>query len=75
MGVSAGALVDQLRHTPAKWDGDGSGYTRRFASEYGQLATRNVIHDGLAGITGLDPRYVGMQMSGHACGAVATRSK
>jgi hypothetical protein len=58
VGVSAGALVDQLRHTPAKWDGDGSGYTRRFASEYGQLATRNVIHDGLAGITGLDPRYV-----------------
>jgi hypothetical protein len=56
-GVAAGALVDQVRHTPAKWDGDGSGYTRRFASEYGQLATRNVIHDGLAGITGLDPRY------------------
>jgi hypothetical protein len=22
VGVSAGALVDQLRHTPAKWDGD-----------------------------------------------------
>ncbi len=58
VGVSVGALVDQVRHTPAKWDGDGSGYTRRFASEYGQLATRNVIHDGLAGITGLDPRYV-----------------
>jgi hypothetical protein len=57
VGVSAGALVDQMRHTPAKWDGDGSGYTRRFASEYGQLATRNIIHDGLAGITGLDPRY------------------
>jgi hypothetical protein len=56
-GVSAGALVDQVRHTPAKWDGDGSGYTRRFASEYGQLAARNAIHDGLAGITGLDPRY------------------
>jgi hypothetical protein len=57
VGVSTGALVDQLRHTPPKWDGDGSGYTRRFASEYGQLAARNVIHDGLAGITGLDPRY------------------
>ena len=56
-GISAGALVDQLRHTPAKWDGDGSGYTRRFASEYGQMATRNVIHDGLAAMTGLDPRY------------------
>jgi hypothetical protein len=56
-GLSAGALVDQIRHTPAKWDGDGSGYTRRFASEYGQLATRNVIHEGLAGVTGLDPRY------------------
>ena len=56
-GLSAGALVDQVRHTPAKWDQDGSGYTRRFASEYGQLATRNVIHEGLAGVTGLDPRY------------------
>jgi hypothetical protein len=56
-GVSVGALVDQVRHTPAKWDGDGSGYTRRFASEYGQMATRNVIHDGLAAMTGLDPRY------------------
>jgi hypothetical protein len=56
-GLSAGALVDQVRHTPAKWDQDGSSYTRRFASEYGQLAARNVIHEGLAGITGLDPRY------------------
>jgi hypothetical protein len=63
-GVSAGALVDQARHTPAKWDGDGSGYTRRFASEYGQLATRNVIHDGLAAMTGLDPRYTVCQCSG-----------
>jgi hypothetical protein len=57
VGLSAGAFVDQVRHTPAKWDGDGSGYTRRFASEYGQLATRNVIHEGLAGVAGLDPRY------------------
>jgi hypothetical protein len=64
VGVSAGALVDQLRHTPAKWDEDGSGYTRRFASEYGQLATRNVIHDGLAGITGLDPRYIACKCNG-----------
>jgi hypothetical protein len=64
VGLSAGALVDQVRHTPAKWDGDGSGYTRRFASEYGQLATRNVIHDGLAGMTGLDPRYTVCKCSG-----------
>jgi len=56
-GLSSGALIDQVRHTPAKWDQDGSGYTRRFASEYGQLAARNVIHEGLAGVTGLDPRY------------------
>ena len=64
VGVSAGALVDQVRHTPAKWDGDGSAYTRRFASEYGQMATRNVIHDGLAGITGLDPRYIACKCQG-----------
>jgi hypothetical protein len=64
VGLSAGALVDQVRHTPAKWDQDGSGYTRRFASEYGQLATRNVIHEGLAGVTGLDPRYPVCQCQG-----------
>jgi hypothetical protein len=64
VGVGAGALVDQMRHTPTKWDGDGSGYTRRFASEYGQLATRNAIHDGLAGLTGLDPRYVACKCEG-----------
>jgi hypothetical protein len=68
-GVFSGALVDQIHHTPAKWDGDGSGYTRRFASEYGRLATRNVIHEGLAGITGLDPRY-----SACKCTGVAHRS-
>jgi hypothetical protein len=56
-GLSVGAFIDQVRHTPAKWDGDGSSYTRRFASEYGQLAARNVIHEGLASVTGLDPRY------------------
>jgi hypothetical protein len=56
-GLAAGALVDQIRHTPAKWDADGSGYTRRFASEYGQLAARNVIHEGLDSLTGFDPRY------------------
>jgi hypothetical protein len=64
VGVSAGAFMDQLRHTPAKWDGDGSGYTRRFASEYGQLATRNAIHDGLAAVAGLDPRYVACHCDG-----------
>ena len=56
-GLSAGAMIDQVRHTPAKWDQDGSAYTRRFASEYGQLAARNVIHEGMAAMTGLDPRY------------------
>ncbi len=56
--------MDQIRHTPAKWDRDGSGYTRRFASEYGQLAARNVIHEGLAGLTGLDPRYTACRCNG-----------
>ncbi len=63
-GLSVGALVDQVSHTPAKWDGDGSAYTRRFASEYGQLAARNVIHEGLDGLTGLDPRYSVCRCSG-----------
>ena len=64
VGVGAGALMDQMRRTPTKWDGDGSGYTRRFGSEYGQLAARNAIHDGLAGLTGLDPRYVACKCQG-----------
>jgi hypothetical protein len=64
MALSAGAMVDQIRHTPAKWDQDGNGYTRRFASAYGQLAARNIIHDGLAGVTGLDPRYSPCKCSG-----------
>ena len=63
-GLSVGALVDQVSHTPAKWDGDGSAYTRRFASEYGQLAARNVIHEGLDGLTGFDPRYSACRCSG-----------
>lgn len=57
-GVGMGAVIDQIEHTPAKWDADGSGYTRRFASEWGQLAVRNAVHEGLAGVTGLDPRYL-----------------
>ena len=56
-GLFAGAMVDQIRNVPAKWNEDGNAYTRRFASEYGQLAARNVIHEGLAAATGLDPRY------------------
>jgi hypothetical protein len=63
-GLAAGAMVDQIRHTPAEWDENGGGYTRRFASEYGQLAARNAIHDGLAGLTGLDPRYSACRCSG-----------
>lgn len=72
LALSAGAMVDEVRHTPAKWDVDGSGYTRRFASAYGQLAARNIIHEGLAGVTGLDPRYTpckctgALKRSGHA---------
>lgn len=68
-GLFAGAAVDQILHSPAKWDQDGNGYTRRFSSEYGQLAARNVIHDGLAGVTGLDPRYAPCH-----CGGLMHRS-
>ena len=56
-GVGAGAVIDQVRHTPARWDWDGNGYTRRFASGWGQLAVRNAVHEGLSGVMGLDPRY------------------
>jgi hypothetical protein len=63
-GLGAGAMIDQIRHTPAKWDADGSGYTRRFASEYGQLAIRNSVHDGLAAMVGLDPRYAACDCAG-----------
>jgi hypothetical protein len=63
-GLGAGAMIDQVRHTPAKWDSDGSAYTRRFASEYGQLAIRNSVHDGMAAMTGLDPRYSACNCAG-----------
>jgi hypothetical protein len=62
VGLSAGALVDQVRHTPAKWDADGSGYTRRFASEYGQLATRNVIHEGATASATVTGRFTAVPM-------------
>ena len=74
LALSAGALVDQLRHTPAQWDLDGNGYTRRFASAYGQLAARNVIHEGLAGVTGLIRATLPANVPARSCGA-ATRSK
>jgi hypothetical protein len=63
-GLFAGAMVDQIRNVPAKWNGDGNAYTRRFASEYGQLAARNVIHEGLAAATGFDPRYPACKCEG-----------
>jgi hypothetical protein len=63
-GLGAGAMIDQVRHVPAKWDADGSAYTRRFASEYGQLAIRNSVHDGMAALTGLDPRYAACTCAG-----------
>lgn len=58
LALSASALSDQITDTPAAWSRAGNGYTRRFASGYGQLAARNIIHEGLAGITGQDPRYL-----------------
>jgi hypothetical protein len=57
VGLSVSALFSQMTGTPEAWN-DGNGYTRRFASGYGQLAIRNVVHEGLAGATGLDPRYL-----------------
>jgi hypothetical protein len=58
VALSISAMKEQMTGTPAKWDADGNGYTRRFASGYGQLAARTVVHEGLAGLTGLDPRYI-----------------
>ncbi|HEV2273527.1 MAG TPA: hypothetical protein VGR96_05140 [Acidobacteriaceae bacterium] len=57
VALSVSAMIDQLSNQPETWTRDGNGYTRRFGSGYGQLALRNVIHDGMAGMTGLDPRY------------------
>jgi hypothetical protein len=56
VALSVGAMFSQMTGTPGAWS-DGNGYTRRFASGYGQLAIRNVVHEGLDGVTGLDPRY------------------
>ncbi len=57
LSLSASALYDQSTNTPARWSKDGDGFTRRFGSAYGQLAIRNGVHDGMASVTGLDPRY------------------
>ncbi|HEY4050941.1 MAG TPA: hypothetical protein VGM27_29105 [Acidobacteriaceae bacterium] len=58
LALSASALASQMTDTPPEWSRAGNGYTRRFASGYGQLAVRNIIHEGLAGVTGQDPRYL-----------------
>lgn len=62
--ISLDALVDQVRNEPTQWSTDGSGYTRRFASAYGQLAARNTIHEGLAAASGFDLRYAPCQCKG-----------
>jgi hypothetical protein len=72
LALSASALTDQMTNTPAAWSRAGNGYTRRFASGYGQLAARNIIHEGLAAVTGQDPRYLpcyckgALRRTGHA---------
>ena len=64
LALSIGALTAQATDTPAAWSKDSSGYTRRFASAYGQLAIRNAVNEGLAGATGLEPRYIPCHCSG-----------
>jgi hypothetical protein len=58
LALSFSALAGQIEDKPAQWSEDGQGYTRHFASAYGQLAARNVIHQGMAAAGGLDPRYI-----------------
>jgi hypothetical protein len=64
MALSVTALAGQIEDKPAQWSADGSGYTRHFASAYGQLVASNVIHEGMAAVSGLDPRYVPCQCKG-----------
>jgi hypothetical protein len=56
--LSLSALGEQIENKPAQWSADDNGYTRRFGSAYGQLAVSNVIHEGMAALSGLDPRYI-----------------
>jgi hypothetical protein len=62
--LSLSAAAGEIENKPARWSADGSGYTRHFASAYGQFATRNVIREGLAGASGLDPRHLPCQCKG-----------
>jgi hypothetical protein len=64
LALSVSALAGQLENKPAQWSEDGSGYTRHFASAYGQLVAGNVIHEGLAAASGLEPRYIPCQCKG-----------
>lgn len=58
LALSMSALAGELENKPAQWSTDGNGYTRQFASAYGQMAARNVVHEGLAAVTGQEPRYI-----------------
>ncbi len=64
LALSVTALAGEIEDKPAQWSADGSGYTRHFASAYGQLVASNVIHEGMAAVSGLDPRYVPCQCKG-----------
>lgn len=64
LALSVSAMAGQMQDKPAQWSADGNGYTRHFASAYGQLAARNLIHEGMAAASGFDPRYIPCQCKG-----------
>lgn len=57
VGWAAYAGLQQLRDSPPEWGQGASGYGRRFASNAGYTAVRNVLGFGLDSTLHEDPRY------------------
>jgi hypothetical protein len=52
-----GAGYDQARGVPSAWGGGMEGFTRRFASRYGQFVIRNTLKSAGDAALGYEPRY------------------
>jgi hypothetical protein len=58
------ASISEAAGTPPEWGRGIEGYARREGSEYGQYTIGTSIHEGMAALTGTDPRYFPCGCSG-----------
>ena len=64
VGWAAYSGLQQLRNDPHEWGQGASGYGKRFASNAGYTAVRNVLGFALDASLGQDPRYHKSQRAG-----------